>query len=227
MLKTEIVYAWESALLYMDGAFQRQLRPGRHLIFTPFRKAEVFRLPNHPTVFPGGPVDVISSDRFALRLGATVVAQISDPRAAIEGQSRYASTLSLAVAEALVAAATERSLDDLITGRAELGQVIADRVRGKVPELDIQSAVVATFVPPPEIRRMLTEVERAKHEGAAALERARGEHAALRSLANAARLLKDNPELMRLRTLQAASPTGKGATLVLGQDAIAAPRPEA
>jgi hypothetical protein len=30
---------------------------------------------------------------------------------------------------------------------------------------------------------------------------------------------------MRLRTLQALSPTGKGATLVLGQDAIAAPRP--
>ena len=61
---------------------------------------------------------------------------------------------------------------------------------------------------PPEIRRMISEAERARLEGLAALERARGEHAALRSLANAARMLKGNPELMNLRVLQALSAPG-------------------
>ena len=51
----------------------------------------------------------------------------------------------------------------------------------------------------------------------AALERARGEHAALRALANAARMLKGNPELMNLRLLQVAERGGgKAPTLVLG-----------
>ena len=56
------------------------------------------------------------------------------------------------------------------------------------------------------------------NEGLAALERARGEQAALRSLANAARLMRGNPELQALRTLQALSATpGRPApTLVLG-----------
>jgi len=69
-----------------------------------------------------------------------------------------------------------------------------------------------------ELRRLITDVERAKREGLAALERARGEQASLRSLANAARLLKGNPELAQLRVLQALQ-TGPGKlppTLVLG-----------
>lgn len=74
------------------------------------------------------------------------------------------------------------------------------------------------LVLPAEVRRMVTELERARREGLVALERARGEQAALRSLANAARLLKGNPELHALRVLQAlASSPGKvPPTLVLG-----------
>lgn len=70
----------------------------------------------------------------------------------------------------------------------------------------------------------MTEVERARLEGLAALERARGEQAALRSLANAARLLKDNPELAQLRVLQAAA-TARNATIVIGDPAATPPRP--
>jgi hypothetical protein len=49
----------------------------------------------------------------------------------------------------------------------------------------------------------------------AALEKARGETAALRSLANAARMMDDNPNLLQLRALQALADSG-GNTLVLG-----------
>lgn len=225
MWKKVVVYPWENALLYVDGAFHSQLSAGPHRLFGFGRKAEVFRLPSYSQDIQNAPVDVTSADRFALRLGATVRARISDPRAAIEAQNHYHQRLSVSVAGVLIAIAGERTLDALITERAALSDLLVERLQGKVAELDIEGALVSAFILPPEIRRMLTEVERAKLEGAAALERARGEHAALRSLANAARLLKDNPELMRLRTLQAVSPTGKGATLVLGQDALAAPKP--
>jgi regulator of protease activity HflC (stomatin/prohibitin superfamily) len=225
MWKTEIVYGWESALLYLNGVYVRQLPPGRHRILTVGRKVEVFRAPNYPAAFPAPLVDVISADRFALRLGATVIARVSDARAAIEGQSQYGHKLILAISESLVTLAAQRTLDDLIADRPAIAEAMLAHLQGKIDELEIESAVISSLVLPPELRRMLTEVERAKMEGAAVLERARGEHAALRTLANAARLLKDNPELMRLRTLQAVSPTGKGATLVLGQDAIAAPKP--
>lgn len=49
----------------------------------------------------------------------------------------------------------------------------------------------------------------------AALERACGETAALRSLANAARMLEENPSLLQLRALQTME-SSRGNTLVLG-----------
>lgn len=79
---------------------------------------------------------------------------------------------------------------------------------------------LASVVLPPEMRHPVTEVERARMDGLAALERARGEHAALRSLANAAWMLKDNPDLMNLRLLQAVGAAGKGATIMVGEGGL-------
>jgi hypothetical protein len=60
-------------------------------------------------------------------------------------------------------------------------------------------------------------VLKVKQEGQAALERARGESAALRNLANAARLLDGNPALQNLRLLQSLTAAqNAGSTLVLG-----------
>ena len=54
-----------------------------------------------------------------------------------------------------------------------------------------------------------------KKEGLAALEKARGETAASRNLANAAKMVKDNPALLQLRVLQTLE-VGRGNSIVLG-----------
>ena len=68
---------------------------------------------------------------------------------------------------------------------------------------------------PGELKKMFAQVVQAQKEGQAALERARGETAALRNLANAAQLVDANPALMRLRLLQQLS-SSSGHTIVLG-----------
>ncbi len=224
MWQVETVYPWEAALLYRDGAFQRQLPPGRHLFFKLGRKIDVFRTTTYAQALLNNHYDVITADRFAARVSLAVTGKIADARLAIERQHQYRADLNTAAAEAVATVAAGLPLESLLTDRAALSAPLVDRLSGQVAELAIEQVAIVQVVVPPEVRRMLTEVERARREGEAALERARGEHAALRSLANAARLLKDNPDLMRLRTLQAVSPTGKGATLVLGQDAMAAPK---
>ena len=70
---------------------------------------------------------------------------------------------------------------------------------------------------PADLKRAFCDVVKAKQEGQAALERARGESASLRNLANVARVLEANPALMNLRMLQSlASAQNAGNTLVLG-----------
>ena len=73
---------------------------------------------------------------------------------------------------------------------------------------------------PAELKRAFAETLKAKQEGQAALERARGETAALRSLANAARVLEGNPALMNLRLVQSLTAAqSAGHTLVFGMPA--------
>ncbi|MFL5758009.1 MAG: slipin family protein, partial [Chloroflexota bacterium] len=68
---------------------------------------------------------------------------------------------------------------------------------------------------PGELKRAYASVLAARKEGEAALERARGETAALRNLANAGRLVETNPGLLQLRMLQELG-ASSGNTIVMG-----------
>ena len=68
---------------------------------------------------------------------------------------------------------------------------------------------------PGDLRKAFSETLKARQEGQAALERARGESAALRSLANAAHPLEGHPALATLRFLQTLEGSGSRQTLVI------------
>ena len=82
--------------------------------------------------------------------------------------------------------------------------------------VDVLELAVRDVMLPGDLRRAYADTVLAKERGRAELERARAEAAALRSLANTAKLLEDHPALLRLRALQAAEQTGT--TLVLHAD---------
>jgi hypothetical protein len=74
------------------------------------------------------------------------------------------------------------------------------------------------------LKKIFTQVVRARQEGLAALEKARGETAALRNLANAAQLVERNPYLMQVRLLQVLGQQS-GNTVVLGVQPPSGPIP--
>ena len=74
------------------------------------------------------------------------------------------------------------------------------------------TVVVKDVVLPAEIRSAAVDLITAKARGAARLEEARAETAALRALANAGRMLDGSPALARIRMIEAVPP---GATIVL------------
>jgi hypothetical protein len=77
---------------------------------------------------------------------------------------------------------------------------------------------------PGDLKKIFAQVVKAQKEGQASLEKARGESAALRNLANAAKMLEGNPALMQLRVLQSVD-AGTGNTMVLGMPSDMMPLP--
>lgn len=217
---TVVVPDWQRAAVYQDGGLLRLLGPGRHGMWRSSQTyvARIDLTPQHLSV---GPVEAVTADRLPLRLSATVVHRIEDAEASL--REPPAPALQLALSTALTRLAAERTLEQLLTRDPELDAALTEAVGARVGATQILQVVLTGVVLPPELRRLLSEVERSRLEGQAALERARAEQASLRALANAARLLKDNPELARLRLFQAAA-ASRNATFIVG-DAASAPTP--
>jgi regulator of protease activity HflC (stomatin/prohibitin superfamily) len=215
-----VIHPWEHGLLYIDGTFARDLPPGRYLA----NRSRLFRVQTTaPQTIPIAPQEALSADRFAVRLSALVTWRLPAEhlRQVLESNATAPEErIRLAATQALRLVVNAHPLDDLLGPRPVLDEEFAAhlRVSPLVQGLEIQSAETRDLILAAEVRRMLTEAERNRREATATLERARGEQAVLRSLANSARMLKGNPALMNLRLLHALQPaSGKGRpTIVLG-----------
>jgi len=125
----------------------------------------------------------------------------------------------------LVGRAWRRSVEvldlrqQLLARRAGATALLTPLVGAEVAHLGIGVAEVSVrdVSLPGELRRALLATATATQEGQAALERARGEVAATRALANAARTLAESPALLQLRTVQEAARSGSTVVLHVGE----------
>lgn len=218
LVSRQVVGEGQSGLLYRNGRFVRRLAPGAYWL-VPFRsRIGQVDLRRRIAVVPGQ--EVLTRDNVAVKTSLLVTYEVTDPDAATHRVESYTEALYASAQVALRALVAERTVDELLERRADVGRELLARVSGEAQGigLTVHAADVRDIAFPPEIRRVFAEVVRARQEGLAALERARGETAALRNLANAARLMDDNPALLSLRVLQTVAGTGTGPTptVVLG-----------
>src|SRR5260370_21107736 len=108
-------------------------------------------------------------------------------------------------------------VEDLLASRPQLGTSLMEKGVAPIAEMGVKlsSVEVRDLMMPGDLKKIFAQEVQARKEGLAALERARGETAALRSLANAARLGQYNPALLQLRLLQTPAPSS-GNTVAVG-----------
>ena len=203
MIRRVTIHETEVGLLYRTGRYERLLAAGRHWLFGSHLR--VNRIDTRRRLLTVGSQEVLTSDSVQLRLSVMVAFRVSDPARALHAFESYEHELHLATQLALRAAVAERSVDDLLEHRLDLSEQLRDLVTAMAPDLgvEIESVRLRDMMLPGNLKAAYAEVLQARAEGRAALERARGESAALRSLANAARVLDSTPGLMNLRLLQA------------------------
>jgi len=230
LLRRVVVPEWQACLLYRDGVFERELPPGACWLGP--RSREVF-VSRREMTFSTAAQEVLSADTLQAKMVAIVSYRIADPRLAFESVAAGNDAApSFAFHTGVQAAlyrdaqlvlrnlAAERSLAQLLSERKALDAALLERLiplAGRYG-VEILAADIRDVILAGDMRRLYAEKERVRVEGETALERARSEQAVLRSLANAARLMKDNPDLATLRLLQALNPApgSPSPTIVLG-----------
>jgi regulator of protease activity HflC (stomatin/prohibitin superfamily) len=217
-MATIVLRDHERAVLRVDGRVVDVLAGGRHRLprLRPGRRRDVDRvdLRLRWIVLPGQ--EVSAADVPGVRVTVAVQWRVADPVAFLDAAMDALESLRLAAQVAVRDVFATRDVADLVAARPELSAALLAAVSAEaiLVGVEVQRVEIRDVGAPAEVRRAQLALHTARQDGLAALERARGETAALRALANGAKVLADHPALLQLRTAEAAG--AAGGTVILG-----------
>lgn len=197
-----VVFEYQQGLLYSRGKFVAVLKPGTHLYFRPLHTITKVDTRALNVTIPGQ--EVLSLDHVGLKISLAAGYRVADPYLAVNKVLNVHETLYLQLQLNLREIVGAFAVDDLLARREEIGRQLYEKSASQAAEIGIELlfANIKDLMFPGELKNIFAQVVNARKEGLAALERARGESAALRSLANAAGVFDNNPSLLQLRLLQ-------------------------
>ncbi len=231
------------ALDYQDGSFVKLLKPGvywkfgeskltyakdQELGFLPGGHAtarqEIILIDNRSTLEHVTGQEVLTKDNLGIKVSLSAQFRVADAVVAFQKTDGYRMLLHNEIQLILRSVVSTLELEELLASRDSASDQVQSMARERLAiyGLEVEQVAIRDIMLSKELRSSFVAVVAARKEGEAALERARGETAALRNLANATQAVKNNPELLQLRILQAMSAGEGGNTIVVGMSPNAA-----
>jgi regulator of protease activity HflC (stomatin/prohibitin superfamily) len=221
-----VIREYERGLEYVQGRLTRVLEPGRYAVWSyPEARAEirVVDMRGQQATITGQ--DLMTRDKVTLRLSLTVEYAVEDPAKAIQKVAEARDSVYLIVQLAARDYVASVRLDELLEGRDAMTRFLEEQAAPKAAAFGVRidRVGVKDVVLPGEMKTLLNRVIEAEKEAAANVILRREETAATRSLANTARVMADQPVLLRLKELDAMKEIAERiqeVRLVVGSDGL-------
>jgi regulator of protease activity HflC (stomatin/prohibitin superfamily) len=194
-----------TVLRYVDGALEAVLGPGRHAAWNVRRKVQLSVIELREKQLAVNGQEVMTRDHVSLRLNLVAAWRVADVRRLATVARAPDEVLYVAVQLAAREAVSTRTLDELLAAREQLGLQLMPTVRERAQSvgLELLDLGVKDLVLPGEMKTLLNRVIEAQKEAEANVILRREETAATRSMAQTAKVLAENPLLVRLKELEA------------------------
>lgn len=194
----------KTGLLFIDNKLVRTLAAGNYgfWIAAGAPRVEVVDLRWQVLEIPGQ--EILTRDKVPIRVNVAAEVRIADAvkarQAAKDATAHLYRVLQLAIRRSL----GTKTLEEILAEKTDVDGAVLDEVRrwAETVGLQINGLALRDIVLPGEIREILNQVVAAEKQAQANLIRRREETAATRSLLNTARLLEENPILVRLKELE-------------------------
>jgi regulator of protease activity HflC (stomatin/prohibitin superfamily) len=188
-------------------------------------EAKVVEVDLRESALEVGGQEIMTADKVTLRLNALVTFRVTDARRFVSSVDDGRQALYRETQLALRAVVGARELDALLSDKDVVAREVEEmlRTRAGALGLEVLSAGVRDVILPGDMKELMNKVTEARKAAEANLVTRREETAALRSQANTAKLLAENPVLMRLRELEVLEKVAGGGKLsvVLGETGLA------
>ncbi len=212
-------------VLFINGRYVDTLPPGEYAFWKGPAEALVVEVDLRETMVDVSGQEIMTADKVTLRLNAVVTYKIVDARKAVSQTDDVRQALYRETQLVLRGVIGTRELDNFLTDKDAVAQDIEESVRRRAEELglEIASVGIRDVILPGDMKDLMNKVTEAKKAAEANLIARREETAAMRSQANTAKLLADNPTLMRLRELEVLEKVAGAGKLniVVGEKGIA------
>ncbi|MEM9289259.1 MAG: slipin family protein [Pseudomonadota bacterium] len=149
--------------------------------------------------------EVLTKDRVTIRLNIVADYRVTDPVKAVMETKDFADALYRALQVAYRKTVGALTLDALLERKGEVDTAALEKVRADMAGIgiEVREITLKDVILPGEMREILNTVVAAQKEAEANVIRRREETNATRSLANTAKVMADNPVMLRLKELEA------------------------
>lgn len=192
------------ALLAIDGQLHSTLQPGLYGFWQFNRAVRIELVDCRLQMMDVSGQEILSRDKVSLRINVTAAYQISDPVKTRHAFKDAADYLYRELQFGLRQAVAIRTLDYLLTEKGATEAEIFRYVEAKVSEqgIALKTVGIKDVILPGDMKEILNQVVEAEKVSQANVIKRREETAATRSLLNTAKLMDDNPTLLRLKELE-------------------------
>ena len=224
MFTTITVKQFQRGLEYRNGRFVGEVGPGRYRLWAlGGREITVVDMREQSLQIAGQ--EVLTADNVPVRLNVVGRFRVTDATRAIHEVTSYHSAVYEAAQLACRQAAATRTAEEFLAQRTALSEELTAATAPRAAEFGVQ--VVSVAIKDATLGAVLRAAYEAKlvaeQKGQAALIEARHQVAAARAEANAARVLAENPVLLRQREIEVlakAAERGGGNTFVVLPQAV-------
>jgi len=193
------------ALLFTDGVLTKVLEAGVHAFWKAGRSVtqKIIDLKRQALDVTGQ--EVLTLDRVTIRINLSAEYRVVDPVKAASEVKDFTDTLYRALQLVFRKQLGALKLDQILERKGEVNAEAAGKIRSDMVRIgvEVSDIVLKDVILPGEMREILNKVVTAEKEAEANVIRRREETNATRSLLNTAKVMAQNPVMLRLKELEA------------------------
>lgn len=193
------------ALVSIDGKLADQRTAGVYGYWTPGRKISVKQIDLARQSLDVSGQEVLTRDRVTLRINLAADYRVVNPVLAVSAVRDFQDALYRALQFAFRKTLGALTLDQILEKKVTVDAEAAAQVRADMTAIGLEVSEIALkdVILPGEMRDILNKVVAVQKEAEANVIRRREETNAARSLLNTAKIMAENPVMLRLKELEA------------------------
>ncbi|CAI3926881.1 Regulator of protease activity HflC [Commensalibacter communis] len=204
LLVTSTIESYEKGILRIDGIIYPPLEAGTYYFWNIAVNLTVKKIDLRRQTLDITGQELLTRDRVTIRINLTADYTVEDPMMAVSAVKDYQAALYNTLQLTFRKTLGEMSLDQILDRKFAIGDETMAMVRAEMKSigLEVHNIDLKDVILPGEMRDIFNQVVAAEKQAETNVIRRREETNATRSLLNTAKVMADNPIMLRLKELE-------------------------